>query len=116
MKRQSQARKQRRSYELWLKKNNPVEYRAWKSINQLRGKKIQEENAEIIRNKEAESLEKRQAQMIVDMKKKGMSDSEINRHIEIWVRTLDLWASEEKGLKWKEAEKEWESEKEEQTA
>lgn len=116
MKRQSQARKQRRSYELWLKKNNPVEYRAWKSINQLRGKKIHEENCEIVRNKEAESLEKRQAQMIVDMKKKGMSDSEINRHIEIWVKTLRLWASEEKGLKWKEAENEWESEKEEQTA
>ena len=111
---QSQARKQRRSYELWLKKNNPVEYRAWKSINQLRGRKIQEENAEIVRNKEAENLEKRQAQMIVDMKRRGMSDSEINRHIEIWVKTLNLWGVHEKPLSWNEAVREWESEKEEQ--
>jgi hypothetical protein len=113
MKRQSQARKQRRSYELWLKKNNPVEYRAWKSSNLLRGKKIQEENAEIVRSKETESLEKRQAQIITEMRRRGMSDSEINRHIEIWVKTVKLWGSEE-SLSWKDAVREWESEKEEQ--
>lgn len=112
MKRQSQARKQRRSYELWLKKNNPVEYRAWKSVNQIRGRKIQEENTEIVRNKEAENLEKRQAQIILDMKNRGMSDSEINRHVEIWVKTLNLWGVHEKSLSLKKAKKEWESETE----
>jgi len=110
MKKQSQARKQRRSYELWLKKNNPAAYREWKSINQVRGSKIHEENAEIVRKKEEESLERRQAKMIVDMRARGMSDADINKHIEIWVKTIKLWGSGEKALSVKEARREWESE------
>jgi hypothetical protein len=106
----SQARKQRRGYELWLKKNNIEEYKKWKSTNLLRGKTIHQENCEIVSRKEAEMYERMQGKMILDMKNRGMSNEEIDRHIEIWVKTIKLWGSKEKPLSWKEAEREWEAE------
>ena len=106
----SQARKQRRSYELWLKKNNIEEYKKWKATNQLRGRTIHNENVELVQKAEAERLEKLQTKMIQDMRKRGMNDTEINRHIEIWVKTISLWGVHEKPLSWKEAEREWEAE------
>jgi|NOAtaT_6_FD_contig_61_901994_length_2019_multi_4_in_0_out_0_3 hypothetical protein len=106
----SQARKQRRSYELWLKKNNIEEYKKWKALNQLRGRTIHQENVELVQKAEAERLEKLQNEKIREMKKRGMSNEEIDRHIEIWVKTLKLWGTHEKPLSWKEAEREWASE------
>lgn len=106
----SQPRRQRRAYELWLKKNNPQAYKEWKSNSVARGRQIHEQNVEAQRNAEAENLEKMQTSIIVRMREEGKSDAEIDRYVGIWVKTLKLWASEEKPLTWKEATREYERE------
>jgi hypothetical protein len=109
----SQARNQRRSYELWLKKTNIEAYKEWKSQAQIRGKQIHQQNVEASRNAEAERLEKLQTEKIVAMKAEGKSDEEIDRYVGIWVKTLKLWATDEPKLNWKEATREYERELEE---
>jgi hypothetical protein len=109
----SQARNQRRSYELWLKRTNPTAYKEWKSQSHTRGKMIFEQNVEAARNAEVERLEKLQTEKIVAMKAEGRSEEEIDRYIGIWVKTLKLWATGEKPLNWKEATREYERELEE---
>jgi len=67
----SQARSQRRSYELWLKRTNPTAYKEWKSQSHARGKQIFEQNVEAVRTAEAERLENLQTEKIVAMKADG---------------------------------------------
>lgn len=106
----SQARRQRRAYELWLKRNNPEAYREWKSNSVARGRQIHDQNVEAQRNAEAERLEKIQTDIIVRMREEGRSDSEIDRYVGIWVKTLKPWATDEKPLNWKAATREYDSE------
>jgi hypothetical protein len=107
---QSQAKRQRRQYELWLKKNNPAAYREWKSKAAERGASIHASNVEAVRNAETERLEKTQTDIIVRMKSEGRTDAEIDRYIGIWVKTLSLWASDEPKMSWKEATREYDKE------
>ena len=111
MKQTSQARKQRRSYELWLKVNNIAAYKEWKANRHTRSKQLIETQTSAVRSKEEETLEARQSKIISDMKDKGKTEEEINKYIAIWVKTLHLWGSDEQPLTWKEAEKEYEEEK-----
>jgi len=111
MKQTSQARKQRRSYELWLKVNNIDAYKEWKANRHTRSKQLIETQTTAVRNKEEETLEARQTKIISDMKDKGKTEEEINKYIAIWVKTLHLWGSDEQPLTWKEAEREYEEEK-----
>jgi hypothetical protein len=106
----SQARRQRRAYELWLKKTNAPAYKEWKSQAQARGRRIFEENAEKVRNDESERLEKTQTEIIVRMKAEGKSDEEIDRYVGTWVKTLKIWGSDEQPLNWKEAQREYDEE------
>ena len=110
MKNTSQARKQRRSYELWLKKNNIAAYKEWKANSHLRGKQLMDNQTTAVRNKEEESLEALQTKIISDMRNNGKTEEEINKYIAIWVKTLRLWGSDEQALTWKEAEREYEEE------
>lgn len=111
MKQTSQARKQRRSYELWLKVNNIAAYKEWKANRHTRAKQLIETQNVAVRNKEEETLEARQTKIISDMRDKGKTEEEINKYIAIWVKTLQLWGSDEQPLTWKEAEREYEEEK-----
>ena len=110
MKNTSQARKQRRSYELWLKKNNIAAYKEWKANRHVRAKQLIENQNSVVRNKEEETLEALQTKIISDMRNNGKTDEEINKYIAIWVKTLRLWGSDEQPLTWKEAEREYEEE------
>ena len=110
MKKTSQARMQRRSYELWLKKNNIAAYKEWKANRHARSKQLIENQNSIVRNQEEENLEKLQTKIISDMRNNGKTDEEINKYIAIWVKTLHLWGSDEQPLTWKEAEREYEEE------
>lgn len=110
MKKTSQARAQRRSYELWLKKNNLAAYKEWKANRHVRAKQLMDNQTTAVRNQEEEKLESLQTKIISDMRSKGKSDEEINKYIAIWVKTLRLWGSDEQPLTWKEAEKEYEEE------
>lgn len=89
----SQHRKQRRAYELWLKKNDPIKYREWKSESQSRGRQIHTENVEKVRQTESECYENLQTNMIVDMRRNGLSDMEIDERIENWTKTIKVWGS-----------------------
>jgi hypothetical protein len=104
---QSQARRQRRAYELWLKENNPAAYREWKSQSVERGRGLQEDAAETVRKAEAASLENRQTNIIVSMRDAGRSEEEINEYVAIWVKTLRLWGSDEPKMSWNQAKKEY---------
>jgi hypothetical protein len=110
MKNTSQARKQRRSYELWLKKNNIAAYKEWKANRHVRAKSLMDSQTEAVRKTEEETLEAMQTKIISQMKNDGKSNEEIDRYIGIWVKTLKLWATDEQPLSWKEAVAEYEEE------
>lgn len=105
----SQSRRQRRSYELWLKKNNPTAYKQWKSQSFQRGKTLSNEFEEKIRENETARLEKIQAELINKLSEEGKTQEEIDRHVNIWAMTLKPWGSDEKKLKLKDAQKEYDS-------
>jgi hypothetical protein len=111
MKVTSQARKQRRNYELWLKKNNIAAYKEWKANRYQRGNSLQETQRELVTKSEESFLEDMQTKIISEMREDGKSNEEIDRYISIWVKTLSLWGSGEKRLSWKEAEREYEEER-----
>jgi len=106
----STARKQRRSYELWLKKTNPIAYREWKSESLKRGKFIHEQNVEAVNKSLEEQYEAHQGKIIERLKSEGKSQEEIDRHISIWVSTLKVWGSDERPMSWTEAEKQYDLE------
>ena len=104
---QSTAKRQRRAYELWLKKTNPTAYKEWKSQSVQRGKQLHEAQTEAVRKAEEERLEKIQTDMIVSMKAEGKSDAEIDKHVAIWVKTLKLWGSNDRPMRYREAVREF---------
>ena len=106
----SQSRAQRRKYEKFLKKTNPTAYKEWKNTSIERGKKFIEEQSQFVESQQTEALEEIQNKMIQDLRSQGKTQEEIDRHINIWVRTLKPWGSDEKPLNWNEAEKEYELE------
>jgi hypothetical protein len=101
----SQPRKQRRAYELWLKKNDPAKYREWKAESQARGRQIHAENVEKVRQAESEQYESIQTKMIYDMRNEGFSDSEIDEHVEDWAKTIKVWGSDERPMRRREIKK-----------
>lgn len=107
---QSTAKRQRRAYELWLKKTNPAAYKEWKSQSIQRGIQLQNAQSESVRKMEEEHLEKIQTDMIVKMKAEGKTDAEIDQHIAIWVKTLKIWGSNERPMRFRDAMKEFNAE------
>jgi|688.fasta_scaffold1234360_1 hypothetical protein len=105
----SQSRRQRRAYELWLKKNNPAAYKQWKSQSFQRGKTLSNEFEEKVRENETTRLEKIQAELINKLSEEGKTQEEIDRHVNVWAMTLKPWGSDEKRLKLKDAEKEYDT-------
>ena len=106
----SQSRSQRRSYENFLKKNNPAEYKKWKSSSKERGKQLSNEHQEDVMKSIEENLESTQTKMILDMRSAGKTNEEIDRHIAIWLKTVAVWGSGMKKMSWEEATKEYELE------
>jgi len=105
----SQSRRQRRAYELWLKKNNPAAYKQWKSQSFQRGKSLSNEFEEKVRENETTRLEKIQAELINKLSEEGKTQEEIDRHVNVWAMTLKPWGSDEKRLNLKDAEKEYDT-------
>jgi hypothetical protein len=95
----SQSRKQRRAYELWLKKVDPIKYREWKSNSQERGKQIHSDNVEKVRQSESEFYENMQTQMIDRLRNEGLSNQEIDEQVENWVKTIKVWGSDERPIR-----------------
>ena len=103
---QSQARKQRRLYEKYLKKFNPQQHKEWKAGAIERGKKIHSQNVDAAYKNQEEYFEKLQTKLIQDMKAEGKSNEEIDAYIADWVRTLKIWGSDERPMRWREIRRE----------
>jgi hypothetical protein len=101
-KQQSQARKQRRLYEAYLKKFHPAQYKEWKAGVIARGKKIHEANVEAANKYQEEYFEKQQTKIIQDMRAEGKTNEEIDAYINDWVQTLKIWGSSERPKRWRE--------------
>ena len=95
----SQSRRQRRAYELWLKKVDPAQYREWKKDSLMRGKATHEENEEQVRKAEEAFYEALQTKMIESLRVEGRSNEEIDSFIEDWAQTIKVWGSHEKPLR-----------------
>lgn len=102
----SEARKQRRLYEMFLKKYKPAQYLEWKAGASERGNKIHTENTEAVRKTEEAMYEAIQTRMIQRMKSEGKSDSDIDVFIEDWVKGLKLWGSSERPMRLREIKRE----------
>lgn len=105
-KRTSAAREQRRLYEKFLKKFHPAQYKEWKAGVMERGRKIHEQNEEAIRKAEEERYEAIQTRMIQEMKAQGKTNEEIDEYINDWVKTLKVWGSSERPMRWREIRRE----------
>jgi hypothetical protein len=106
----SMSRRQRRNYENWLKKNQPIEYAKWKAGSLERGKTLQENHTNAILEKQDAYYQDRQANMIIELQSKGLSQEEIDRQVSIWTLTIKPWGTTEKALTLKEATKQYELE------
>jgi hypothetical protein len=102
----SQARKQRRLYEAFLKKFHPAQYREYKAGVIERGKKIHASNVEEIRKAEEARYEAIQTRLIQDMRNEGKSNEEIDEYINDWVQTIKVWGSDERPKRWREIRRE----------
>lgn len=101
----STSRRQRRNYENWLKKYNPVEYKKWKSSSLERGKTLHENHTNSVNEKQESHYQNIQANMVIALQEKGLTEKEIEREIAIWTMTLKPWNTTEKALTLKEATK-----------
>lgn len=100
-KKTSQARKQRRLYESYIKKFHPTQHAEYKKNSIERGKKIHESNVESRIKAEEALFEARQTKMIQKMRDEGKTNEEIDSFIEDWVRTIKVWGSAEKPINWR---------------
>tara|TARA_B110000503_G_C7150587_1_gene414975 strand:- start:1546 stop:1872 length:327 start_codon:yes stop_codon:yes gene_type:complete len=98
----TQARKQRRSYEKFLKKNHPEQYKEYKSGVKDRGNQIHQENVKKVEDAQAAYYENVQGQIINKMKSEGKTQEEIDSYLEDWALTLNIWGSDEKPLRARE--------------
>ena len=105
-KQQSQARKQRRLYERYLKTFNPAQYKIWKAGVMERGAKIHEQNVEAIRKEEEARYEAIHTQIITSMKADGKTNAEIDEYINDWVKTIKVWGSDSRPMRWREIQRE----------
>jgi hypothetical protein len=92
----SKSRRQRRAYEMYLKKYDRQKYYEWKSKVQERGKALFETNREAVEKSEQEFYEGMQTRLIDTLRSKGFEDSTIDTYIEDWVQTIKAWGSSEK--------------------
>jgi len=102
----SQARKQRRLYEAYLKKFQPAQYKEYKAGVIARGKMIHESNVEAVRKAEEARFEAIQTNMIQQMREEGKSNDEIDAYINDWVQTIKVWGSDERPKRWREIRRE----------
>jgi len=86
----SQARKERRVYQNWLKKNNPKGYEEMKSADEFQGKTIHKANVEASIVSQQEQLEALQTRMIVALRKQGKTNEEIDAHISEWIKNIKI--------------------------
>ena len=105
-KQQSQARKQRRLYERYLKKFNPQQYKIWKAGVIERGAKTHEQNVEAARKEEEVRYEELQTRIITSMKAEGKTNAEIDEYIDDWVKTLKIWGSDSRPMRLREIRRE----------
>jgi hypothetical protein len=103
---QSQARAQRRAYESFLKKTNPIAYQGWKTEAIQRGKEIHEANTETVRKAEEEHYEKIQTSIVEAMRESGKTNEEIDAYIADWVQTIKVWGSNERPKRMREIKRE----------
>jgi hypothetical protein len=103
---QSQARKQRRLYEKFLKKFNPVQYKEYKAGVLERGIKIHQANVDAVTKAEEARYEEIQNRIIQNMRAEGKSNEEIDSYIEDWVKTIKVWGSDSRPMRWREIQKE----------
>lgn len=103
---QSQARQQRRLYEKYLKKFNPEQYKEYKAGVMERGRKIHQANAEAVSKAEEAYYENLQNQIITRMRAEGKSNEEIDSYIEDWVKTIKVWGSDARPMRWREIRRE----------
>ena len=106
----STSRKQRRNYENWLKKYNPVAYSEWKSSSLERGNSLHENHTNTVNDKQESHYQNIQANMVIALQEKGLSEKEIEREIAIWTMTLKPWNTSGKALTLKEATKQYDLE------
>jgi hypothetical protein len=102
----SQARKQRRLYEAYLKKFHPAQYREYKAGVIARGKQIHEQHVEATRKNEEAYYEAIQTKMIQQMREEGISNDAIDEYINDWVQTIKVWGSNERPKRWREIRRE----------
>ena len=105
-KNQSSARQQRRLYEKFLKKFHPNQYAEYKSGVQERGAKIHQDNSNAVSKAEEEYYEGLQNQIIQRMRSEGKSNEEIDSYIEDWVKTIKVWGSDSRPMRWREIKRE----------
>ena len=105
-KQQSQARKQRRLYEAYLKKFHPAQYKEWKSGVIARGKKIHEANVEAANKVQEEYYENLQTKIVQDLRAQGKTNDEIDAYINDWAQTIKVWGSGERPKRWREIRRE----------
>ena len=82
------GRKQRREYELWLKKTNPKEYAEWKAGSKARGAKAHQAHVENVRAEREVFYERKQKEMILSLREAGKTDEEIDSHIAKWIEGI----------------------------
>jgi hypothetical protein len=102
----SQARKQRRAYEKFLKKTNPTAYKEWKSESIKRGNEIHQANVESVRKSEEAYYESQQTKIISQLREEGKTNEEIDSFIAKWVQTIKVWGSDERPKRWRELNRE----------
>lgn len=84
-----QARRERRAYEKWLKKNDPAAYAEWKAGAHERGREIHAENRRAVEQTITEHYERQQALLEAQWRAKGLSEKEIEAKLEAWFLTVD---------------------------
>ena len=99
---QSSARQQRRLYEKFLKKFNPVQYKEFKSGVLERGIKLHQQNTEAASKSEEAYYEEMQNRIILSMRSEGKSNEEIDAYIEDWVKTIKVWGSNSRPMRRRE--------------
>jgi hypothetical protein len=110
MRRKSQARAQRRLYEKYLKELHPGQYKIWKQGSIERGQKVHEQNTEEISQSIETQYEALQTRLIQYYKSLNMSNEEIDAYIENWVKTIKVWGSSSRPMRWREIRREEKSE------
>lgn len=82
------GRKQRREYEIWLKKNEPAKYAEYKAEAKSRGQKVHQAHVENLRAKQDAFYEQKQKDIIASMRTAGRTDAEIDEYVAKWIEGI----------------------------